>query len=73
MHTLAKKYTSLSSWFSAKYAETVKYLGVQDTDETRVFLAVAASVALYMVLSILARLWSLACDASALMMAIVHA
>jgi hypothetical protein len=72
MHTLAKKYNHVSSWFAAKYAAAINYLGVSDTDETRVFLAVTASVVLYVALAIITRICSLAYDAGELMLAIVN-
>lgn len=47
MATLALKYRNFTSFIERKCADARNWLGVADTTETRVFLAVVAGVALF--------------------------
>jgi len=72
MEKIAVAYNRFSTLFGSKYDQACKMLGVQDTVETRVFLAVVSGVVIFYACWLLGRVWSLAAGATGLLMAIVN-
>lgn len=72
MKKITLKYRSLSALFVSKYNIACEFLGVRDSVETRVFMAVCSSVLVYYSLFLLFRVGRFVFEASSVLMAIVH-
>lgn len=67
-----EKFQAVSTLLELKYALLCQRLGVSDTTQTRVFVAVVASVFLFYICWFLARLFSFFYSVSGLLLAIVN-